>query len=151
MAKSHATTPRVVVGVDGSASSTHALKWAVRHAESTGGEVSAVTAWEYPQFYGSMGWMPPENEEGTVEQAAGKVLADSIAAAAGSQPPVPIHSTVTYGAAAPVLLKEAEGASLLVVGSRGHGGFAGALLGSVGQHCVQHAPCPVVVVRGHDG
>ena len=151
MTNGHPPTPRIVVGVDGSASSTQALEWAIRHAESTGGEVSAVTAWEYPQFYGSMGWMPPENEEGTVEQAARKVLADSIADTAGPEPAVTVHGTVAYGAAAPVLLKEAEGASLLVVGSRGHGGFAGALLGSVGQHCVQHAPCPVVVVRGHDG
>lgn len=58
------------------------------------------------------------------------------------------HAEVVEGNTAAVLLKAAEGADLLVVGCRGHGGFVGALLGSVSQHCVQHATCPVVVVRG---
>lgn len=149
MTNSHGTAPRIVVGVDGSPSSNEALSWAVRQAELTHGEISAVTAWEYPQFYGSMGWMPPENQEGTVEQAAEQVLSDAITAAAGPKHAVKIHSTVAYGSPASILLDAAENASLLVVGSRGHGGFAGALLGSVGQHCVQHAQCPVVVIRGH--
>ncbi|WP_317620853.1 universal stress protein [Streptomyces sp. CBMA123] len=61
--------------------------------------------------------------------------------------PVEIRTRVQEGGAAACLLDAARGAELLVVGSRGHGGFTGALLGSVGQHCVQHAPCPVVVVR----
>jgi nucleotide-binding universal stress UspA family protein len=63
---------------------------------------------------------------------------------------VPVRARVVQGHAAQVLLGASAGAGLLVVGSRGHGGFAEALLGSVSQHCVQHASCPVVVVRGPD-
>ena len=62
--------------------------------------------------------------------------------------PVKVSSTVREGNPAKILLEAADGADLLVVGSRGHGGFAEALLGSVSQHCVHHAPCPVVIIRG---
>ena len=58
-----------------------------------------------------------------------------------------VEPLVVYGHAADVLVRAAEGADLLVVGSRGHGGFAGMLLGSISQHCVQHAPCPVLILR----
>jgi nucleotide-binding universal stress UspA family protein len=76
-----------------------------------------------------------------------KVLAESVADVVGQQEgSVAIRTTVVRGHPAQVLLETATGAYLLVVGSRGHGTFAGMLLGSVSQHCVQHAPCPVLVV-----
>ncbi|WP_407078327.1 universal stress protein [Streptomyces sp. NPDC005435] len=139
--------PRIVVGVDGSESSTRALRWALRQAEATGGTLEAVTAWEFPQMYGSLGWMPPTGAEADFERVAARIVAEALEEAAGPEPRVEIHTKVAYGPPAGVLLAAADGASLLVVGNRGHGGFAGALLGSVSQHCVQHAPCPVVIVR----
>ncbi|WP_246128129.1 universal stress protein [Amycolatopsis rhizosphaerae] len=133
---------RIVVGVDGSPSSKEALRWAVRQAELTGAEVEAVFAWHYPSAYG---WAPSVDVD--LETLASRALADTLTEVLGTAPAVTVHPAVREGITASVLLSAAEGADLLVVGSRGHGGFAGALLGSVGQHCVQHAHCPVVVIR----
>ena len=72
----------------------------------------------------------------------------AIAAAVGEAPEVEIRPLVVQDNPAQALLDCAKGADLLVVGNRGHGGFTGALLGSVGQHCAQHAECPVVIIRG---
>ncbi len=82
---------------------------------------------------------------------AEKTLADAISVAVDPGSGVPVRPLAIEGNPAQVLLDAARGADLLVVGSRGHGGFAEALLGSVSQHCVQHASCPVVVIRGQDG
>lgn len=79
------------------------------------------------------------------------MLEEAIAGAGALPPGVKIQPTVRQGNAAQVLLEDAKGAELLVVGSRGHGGFTEALLGSVGQHCVHHATCPVVVIRDGTG
>ncbi|MGW4537166.1 universal stress protein [Streptomyces chartreusis] len=98
----------------------------MRQAELTGAAAEAVTAWDIPQFRGSLAWLPPSSsDEGAVE----------------------VGTVVRYGTPASVLLTAAREASLLVVGSRGRGGFAGLLLGSVAQYCFQHAACPVVVFR----
>ncbi len=134
---------RIVVGVDGSASSKAALAWAVTQAKLTGAVVEAVIAWEYPTAYGyavpvgDVDW--PEIAESAVMDAI-----DEVTSSAGQ---AEIRPMVVRGYAAQVLLDASHGAELLVVGSRGHGGFVEALLGSVGQHCVQHASCPVVVIR----
>ncbi|MGI5413590.1 universal stress protein [Streptomyces chartreusis] len=139
---------RIVVGVDGSDSSKQALRWAVRQAELTGAAVEAVTAWDIPQFHGSLAWLPPSSsDEGALEARARQQLEDAVEEALGSRPPVEVRTVARYGTPASVLLNAAREASLLVVGSRGLGGFAGLLLGSVAQHCVQHAACPVVVFR----
>ncbi|MFD5466526.1 universal stress protein [Kitasatospora sp. NPDC127059] len=135
--------PRIVVGVDGSGSSRAALRWALRQAALVGATVEAVTTWEYPVYYG-LG-MPML--DGDFAGFAGKALAEAVAEEAGRDCPVEVQERVARGNAAQVLLMAAEGAELLVLGSRGHGGFTGALLGSVTQHCVQHASCPVVVIR----
>lgn len=141
--------PRIVVGVDGSESSKQALRWALRQAEATGSVLEAVTAWEYPQLYGSLGWMPPLSEEEVdFERIARQVLLDAVKEVAGPEPSVELRTTVAFGPPTSVLLEASRGASLLALGSRGHGGFKEALLGSVGQHCTHHATCPVVVVRG---
>ncbi|MGK4585320.1 universal stress protein [Kitasatospora sp. HPMI-4] len=138
---------RIVVGVDGSKPSQEALRWAVRQARLVDGVVLAVIAWEYPQLYGLSSWAPTP-EKPTPEGVARSVLSATVDEVVGPEPPVEIQSQVGQGPAAEVLLRAADGASLLVIGNRGHGGFTGALLGSVGQHCTQHAHCPVVVLRG---
>lgn len=131
---------RIVVGVDGSACSRAALAWAVRQAELTGAVVEAVTAWELPATSG----LDPQLYL-DYPAAAAKMLTDAIAEAGGR---ATVHPRVKPGHAAEVLAGASAGAELLVVGSRGHGGFVGALLGSVSLHCLHHAHCPVAVIRG---
>ncbi|MER7667546.1 universal stress protein [Kitasatospora sp. NPDC096128] len=135
---------RIVVGVDGSPASVDALRWAIGQARIQGAVVEALIAWQHPA---ATGWTVPIEAYEDLPGIARKILDDSVTEAIGSDAPVEIRTRVQEGGAAACLLDAARGADLLVVGSRGHGGFAGALLGSVGQHCVQHAPCPVVVVR----
>ena len=92
----------------------------------------------------------PSADDGIAAMAE-KALAETVADVVGTQDkPVEVRPTVAEGPAAQVLLAAAAGAELLVVGSRGHGGFAGMLLGSVSQHCAHHAPCPVVVIPDDD-
>lgn len=133
---------RIVVGVDGSDSSEHALRWALRQAALTGSVIDAVMAWEWPNTFG---WAPPVEQD--FESLAAQVLTDTVAKVAGPDSSIEVRLTVAEGNAARVLLHSAKGADLLVVGNRGHGGFTGTLLGSVSQHCVQHATCPVLVWR----
>ncbi|MEU5428774.1 universal stress protein [Streptomyces olivoreticuli] len=134
---------RIVVGVDASPSSRRALGWAVRQARLTGAVVEAVLCWAHPAVYG---WAMTKADP-MLDHAAEKALAQAVAEVSGDGPTPEIRQSVLPGNAAEVLLERARGAELLVVGNRGHGGFSGALLGSVSQHCVQHAPCTVVVVR----
>jgi nucleotide-binding universal stress UspA family protein len=140
---------RIVVGVDGSDSSLAALAWAVRQAALTGARVEAVTAWQIPAVYG-YGYTMVEAIP-AIEKAAGQILDEAIAAEAKRAPDVQIRPVVVQDIAVRALLDRARGADLLVVGSRGHGGFTEALLGSVSQHAVHYAECPVVVVRGPRG
>ncbi|MEV7598076.1 universal stress protein [Kitasatospora sp. NPDC089797] len=144
------SNPRIVVGVDGSPASEQALRWAVDYAKAVGGTVDAVAAWEYPAFYGWGGTAAPGDQSFNPEELAGRTLAESVAKVLGADPGVRVVENVLPGNAAGVLLQAAKGAALLVVGSRGLGGFSGVLLGSVSRHVTEHAPCPVVVVReGH--
>jgi len=135
---------RIVVGVDGSVPSKAALAWAVKQARLTGAAVEAVMAWEFPVTYGYPVPVPSGIDYAGI---AAEVVADAIAEVSSPGEPVKIRSMVAEGSPARVLLDASAGAELLVVGSRGHGGFTEALLGSVGQHCVHHATCPVVVIR----
>ena len=82
-----------------------------------------------------------------IEEAADKTLGEAVAEVAGENPLAYVERVVTEGPAAQALVEAAEDADLLVVGSRGHGGFTGLLLGSVSQQCAHHAPCAVVIVR----
>jgi len=140
-------TGRIVVGVDGSPSSEEALRWALAQSALTGQPVHAVTSWEFPLDYGVA---PLGDVDWAAASAA--VLAETVQKVVGEVGPDGAARRVTQhvdqGHPARALLEEAAGAALLVVGSRGHGGFAGLLLGSVSQHVVAHAPCPVVVVHG---
>lgn len=141
---------RIVVGVDGSAASRAALRWAVREALLRDASVDAVTAWHYPYAATAEGFgrgIPlsawPEPEVG-----ARQTLDDAVQAIAGEFERLPIiERVVVLDGAAHALLENAKGADLLVVGSRGHGGFVGLLLGSVSSHCAAHAPCPVAIIR----
>jgi nucleotide-binding universal stress UspA family protein len=143
------TAYRIVVGVDGSESSTRALRWAVRQAQLTGGSVVAVTAWHYPYNLG----VAPVAFDGLsdFESDAKRIQAEALAEVSGLAPEVRVEPLTAEGHPAEVLLNASKDADLLVVGSRGHGGFAAALLGSVSLHCVLHAQCPVMVIRtGHE-
>jgi nucleotide-binding universal stress UspA family protein len=138
-----APAARVVVGVDGSRQSKQALRWACRIAASTGASLEAVAAWDYPA---GLGWsaVPVEWDP---EQDMQKVLTEAVDEVFGPQRPPGLQLTVSQGSASRVLLEQAAGAVMLVVGSRGHGAFSG-LLGSVSTHVTEHAACPVLVVHG---
>ena len=136
---------RIVVGMDGSDPSKAALAWAIRQGRLTGATVEAVIAWELPVNFGTPAPLIPPRTD--FEEVAREVITLAIADASGPDEHVTIRSKVVEGNAPQVLLDASAGADLLVVGSRGHGGFVEALLGSVGQHCVHHATCPVVVIR----
>ncbi|WP_030270368.1 universal stress protein [Streptomyces sp. NRRL B-24484] len=135
-------TPRIVAGVDGSPAAEEALRWAVGQARLAGGTVDAVIAWEYPATYG---WPAPILEDVDFADDARRCLAEAVGRATDDGGPV--RRIVVQGHPAAALPDAADGADLLVVGNRGHGAFTEALLGSVGQHCVHHGRCPVVVVR----
>jgi nucleotide-binding universal stress UspA family protein len=136
--------PRIVVGVDGFEPSKAALRWAVRQARLTGAVVEVVTAWHIPA---GTGFVPPADMP-DYQKDAFEVLAEAVAEMCTVDPDVQVCPRVVEGQAGRVLVAAAEGADLLVVGSRGHGGLAEALLGSVGQYCVHHATCPVLIMRG---
>jgi len=136
---------RIVVGVDGSASSMAALRWALRQATLTGSSVDAVIAWHLPAGYGVA---PVGDRAVDFEGDAKQVLADALNEVSGTEPGVLVRPSVVEGHTADVLVRAARGADLLVVGSRGHGELASALLGSVSHFCVHHASCPVLVIRG---
>ncbi|MCU4186894.1 universal stress protein [Acidiferrimicrobium sp. IK] len=132
----------VVVGVDGSEPSKEALRWAAEQARLVGARLRVVLSWELP----SVAYMAPLPAGLDFDKDAHRVLDEEIAGVLG-QPDVDIEKVVAEGHPAPVLLELSKDADLLVVGSRGHGEFAGMLLGSVSEHCVSHATCPVVVVH----
>jgi nucleotide-binding universal stress UspA family protein len=134
----------IVVGIDGSASSRKALDWALGQAEATGATVTAVQAWQVPVNYGTVTMVMPGS---VFEKDAEAALAATVDAATAAHPGVQVRRFAAEGHPAKTLINWAKRADLLVVGSRGHGGFVGSLIGSVSQYCVQHATCPVVVVR----
>lgn len=136
------TQGRIVVGADGSPGSHDALRWAAHYAEATDKPVLLVTAWHYPMMYGTV---PAPGVD--FEAEARQVLDDTRKTAEAEFPTVRFETLLVPGRAAACLIWASEGAELMVVGSRGHGGVAGMLLGSVSMHCVGHAHCPVVVVR----
>lgn len=134
---------RIVVGVDGSVTSKAALRWAARQGRLTGAVVEAVIAWEVPAITG----YPVPVSDVDWEELSTQIVTDAIAEVAAVEEPTEIRYKVAKGNAAQVLLDASAGADLLVVGSRGHGGFVAALLGSTGLHCAHHATCPVMIIR----
>ncbi len=140
--------PHVIVGVDGSKESIEALRWAARYAVATGATISAVHAWHYPPTGPMPAGRPPQPITDEVRVMMQETLDTALTQVFGTTTPDSVSTKVAYGHPAMVLVNEAAGADLLVVGNRGHGAFHGMLLGSVSIHCVTAAPCTVVVVRG---
>lgn len=140
---------RFVVGVDGSDSSKNALRWAAYLATAAGGVIEAVAAWHPFTSYGSIGpGMPLMPAEWDPAADAKRALSETVDEVFGAHRPVGMTLVTQAGHAAKVLLEISAGAGMLVVGSRGHGGFKGLLLGSVSTACAEHATCPVLVVHG---
>ncbi|MBT8159540.1 MULTISPECIES: universal stress protein [Arthrobacter] len=149
-AHAHEPFGRIVVRVDGSDGSRAALAWAVNEAQLRGASVHAVIAWERITGPGATnGWAvgtggPSGDTDPVMATATVEVTRLAKESVKGSD--VTISCEAIEGHPAQVLVQCAEGAAALVVGSRGHGGFVGALLGSVSQHVVAHARCPVVLI-----
>jgi nucleotide-binding universal stress UspA family protein len=135
---------RIVVGIDGSSSSVAALEWAACQAEVTGCTIEALATWEWPV---SQGWAIPYAADWDPAAEAAKVLSGVVETAERAHHSVSFKQTVVEGNPAPALVAASIGADLLVVGSRGHGEFVGMLLGSVSNHCVHHATCPITIVH----
>ena len=140
------TTRPIVVGVDGSTGSQVALEWAIREAKVRGAPVEAVHVWQLP-FVGDAAGMAAFTVDGEAVEQASRSLLDGVVDGVEHEG-VEIGRHLERGDTAGALLRAAEAldADLLVVGSRGRGGFAGLLLGSVSQQIVHHSTRPVVVV-----
>lgn len=145
---------RIVVGVDGSDSSKDALRWALDEAKAHGAKVVAVHTWQIPIAPPSTFTPAPQlnfAEFATdLKESADTLLAQVLDEVTGGSG-VEVEAITIEGPAAPSLIEASADADLLVVGSRGHGGFTGLLLGSVSQSCVNHARCPVLVHKGQTG
>ncbi|RBY78886.1 universal stress protein [Geodermatophilus sp. TF02-6] len=142
---------RVVVGVDGSTGARAALRFALEDAARRGVDVDAVAAYRPPEtwmdFYVAGDYQHDRAERAAAEQAeafVAEVLREV------PQPAPQVRVRAVLGAAADVLIRESADADLLVVGSRGHGGFSSMLLGSVSMQCALHATCPVTVVHSSE-
>lgn len=142
---------RVVVGVDGSEGSRRALRWALSDAGCRGWAVDAVSVWRDP-YGGEMAfeYQAPyfRRDRAARLERAEEDLAEAVAEAVGASPAVAVEPVVVDGDPAQILCDRSAEADLLVVGSRGHGGFARLLLGSVSSACAHHSRCPVVIVPG---
>lgn len=133
----------VAVGVDGSDNSIAALRWAGAYADRTGAVIRAVNTWELPMIADITGMVPMPDQRMMVE-AADAILDEAIGQA-DLPPGVTVRREVVAGAAN-TLLEHAKGASLLVVGRRGHSGIIGLFTGSFATYCANHATIPVVIV-----
>ena len=134
-------TDRIVVGVDGSAAAAKALEWALAEARARNATLEVVHAWNLPAIA-----VPYVPDTTAIEAAAAQLIDETLRAANVSEDDPNVVRTLLPGAPAAVLVELGEHADLVVVGSRGLGGFKGLLLGSVGQQVATHAPCPAVVV-----
>ena len=137
----------IVVGVDGSAGSRRALTWAAAEAASHGSDLVVVNVWEHTLLPPAGSVSVSEHYVPDPSQRTADDLLQVIKEELGEEPPVPVQPIVKQGRPAKVLIDESAEADMLVVGPRGHGGFAGLVLGSVSQHVAAYAKCPVVVVR----
>ena len=138
---------RIVVGIDGSPTSINALRWAARYASLTGEKIEVVVVWDW---YKSPGWYTPVLAGLDPERDAKHVLEKTLVEIESEWPGLSMTSRLVEGNPCPILSEASKDASMLVVGSRGLGEFAGMLLGSVSQYCVTHAHCPVLVYRDRE-
>lgn len=135
---------QIVIGLDGAAPSLAAFQWAVDEARMRHGRVRMVTGWQYPSTGLGMNGLTWDLEE--FEQDARKIQEEALESIDSDG--LIVEAEIRYGPPATALLDASKEADLVIVGSRGRGGFTGLLLGSVSSQIVQHAPCPVLVVRG---
>jgi nucleotide-binding universal stress UspA family protein len=135
---------RIVVGVDGSESAQQALRWAIDEARRRDATLEVVHAWRRIPI---TDYFTTELEPGGSARYAQALLDEAVDAEDCTG--VTVERRLVPGGGAYALMHEAKGAALLVVGSRGRGGFSGLLLGSVSHQAAQHAPCPVVIIP-HD-
>jgi nucleotide-binding universal stress UspA family protein len=131
-----------VVGVDGSAGGDQALRWAVAEAELRGAMLHIVVGAWYTPIWSAYTPFPADE----LTESATSILSEAVGVARAQWPDVLIREDIVVEPPAKALIDASKEASVLVVGSRGRGGFAGLLLGSVSQQCIVHAACPVVVV-----
>lgn len=139
-------TGKIAVGIDGSECSKEALAWALEEAALRGAEVIAVHAYQIPLVVPPVGGFAYTIPDIDFEAEARQLLDNAIKEVTGGAEPVTIERRVAQRGSAEALIRTSGAVDLLVVGSRGFGGFRGLLLGSVGHQCVQHAHCPVVVI-----
>lgn len=142
----------VLVGVDGSEPSLSALRWGAFMASATGGTLMVANVWQTTSAVGLVGlvgdgWGSPPSAWDP-DAVSRQTLDEALNAVFGDEPPAGIDARVLQGNTAKVLIELSADARMLVVGSRGHGGFAGLLLGSVSAACTEHATCPVLVIHG---
>lgn len=137
------TSDRVVVGVDGSPASLEALDWALRYAAMSHSSVDIVATWDWPVTV-SMAPIAPDFAQSL---SAEQLLDGLLQQKRPEHPDLQIDGRVVQGSAASVLEDVSKGAALLVIATRGRGELVGLLLGSVSEHCVTHAQCPVLVYR----
>jgi nucleotide-binding universal stress UspA family protein len=138
------TFHRIVVGVDGSKASVATLAWAASQAANTGARLDVLTTWEWPTGYT---WSIPIPSDFDPKAETEHDIDGIVKTVADAHPGLVIQTHIVEGHPAPTLVEASHEADLLVVGSTGHGEFAGLLLGSVSDYCVHNARCPVVVVR----
>ena len=138
----------IVVGVDGSAGGQRATAWALGEAGVHGDQVLLVHVWQFPAvgFTSVDGNPVPVFEPDAIETAAAELLSNAAGDARRSEPRVDLDTRLIEGHPAAALVEASSAARLLVVGSRGLGGFKGMLIGSVSSACACHARCPVVIV-----
>ncbi|MFI5890131.1 universal stress protein [Actinoplanes sp. NPDC051513] len=137
----------IVVGVDGSPGSRKALAWAAAEAADHSADLLVVNVWEHTLLPPAGSVSVSEHYVPEPSQSTTDELVQVIKSELGDDPPVRVQAQVKQGRPAKVLIDESAGADLLVVGHRGHGGFAGLVLGSVSQHVAAYAKCAVTVVR----
>jgi nucleotide-binding universal stress UspA family protein len=138
---------RIVVGFDGTRTSTAGLDWAARQGELTSSTVEVVTAWEWPKFLRSPSIVPSGYRPGDY---AAKLVGEELVVVQKKHPTASLVTSIVEEHPSKALVERSQGADLLVVGSRGRGEFTGTLLGSVSEHCAVHADCPVLVYRGRE-
>ncbi|MCO4254153.1 universal stress protein [Pseudarthrobacter cellobiosi] len=137
--------PAIVVGVDGSAPCILALRWARALAPLLNAHIRAVSSWQFQIAFGTFTpviWNPEEDTR--------KICAEGVDKAFDGVPPAGLEMAVSQGPAAKVLVEESRPAQMVMVGSRGYGGFEGLLLGAVSATVAEHAKCPVLVAHGSD-
>lgn len=140
------SSDRIIVGVDGSPESVKALRAGARMSQALGAPLEAIITWEFPvmmdAYYPIPDWSPEED--------AKKALLETVTEALGDPPSVKLRLTARQGSPGRTLIEESKNAAMVVVGSRGRGGFKGLLLGSVSSAVASHAHCPVLIIHDKD-